>query len=138
LKAVQARYNAVLEQIKRAEQNFQFGREAMADYESQKNEVMLALEALKTVSARFAEMRLSMVSAQNRMTIIDEGLPAKYGTPGLGMSAVLSLFVAVGVVAVWIGFSYLSQALRMDGTAVVHETVPATQGQESQLPTSGH
>lgn len=114
LTTAEADYKKVLELIERAEQNFHLGRQAMADYETQKNEVMLNLEALKTVSARYAEMRLSMVSAQNRMTIIDKALPAKYGTPGFGMSAILSLFVAIGAVAVWVGFSYLALALKVD------------------------
>lgn len=114
LKTAQASYEKVLEQIRRAEKNFQFGRVAMADYETQKNEVMLALEGLKVMSARFAEMRLSMVSAKNRMIIIDNARPARYGTPGLGMASLLSLFVGIGVIAIWIGFSYLSLALRME------------------------
>jgi len=125
LKTVQASYDKVIEQIRRAEKNFQFGREALADYETQKNEVMLALEALKTVSARYAEMRLSMVSAQNRMVIIDNARPARYGVPGLGMASILSLFVGIGAVAVWIGFAYLSLALRIETGVAAPENAAA-------------
>jgi hypothetical protein len=112
LRAMEASAEVVKRQIKEVERNFQVGSEHTTELEILKNEVELRLKVLETASSRNAEMAFSAVTAQNRMSIIDEARPPLYGKPGLATMLVMSLFMPLLFIGAWFVIEYVLNSTR--------------------------
>lgn len=71
-------------------------------FEQRKNDVELRLEVLKATASQAALLSLQSVSLKNRMAVVDRARPPKSGTPGLAVFALISLFIAGLVTALYL------------------------------------
>jgi len=97
--ALRARYVTVARQIAAVEQQSRQGLEASTDLEQCRNEVLLQLEALKATTSQAAMLSMQVVSAQNRVKVVDVAQPARIGSPGAGKLAFLCLLLTTACVA---------------------------------------
>lgn len=107
MQALQASSEVVNRQIEEVERNFQTGSEQAADLQILSNEVALRLKVLETTASRYSEMVLSTVSAQNRMKVVDEAKPPRFGKPGIGTILAISLFMPLLCIGVWFVVEYV-------------------------------
>lgn len=128
-KALQAMYDEVVRQIQDAERNFQRGMERNADWETLKSEVQLALKALETALSRVTEMRITKVTANNRMSVVDAAQPPKRSAPGLAIMLAMSFFLPLIVIGAWFVIEYIVAASQVPRISPVTERgVPGNNG----------
>ena len=109
-------YNAAvgtLEQITIAERSIKVSKEAATGFEKLHAEVGLSLKILEATATRFAELKLQTVSAQSRMNVVDEARPPLKSRPGMLMTSLVSLFVALGSVLLWYALEYAVRSARL-------------------------
>ena len=130
-KRMQAEYGEVQRQIYGAEQDFKVSREMSAEYERLHNEVLIRLDALKTIFSRYAELSLQTVAAQNRMQVVDDAQVPLTGSPGLMMAALLALLAGLAASTLTLLIAYARErsasahavtalALEASSSAAVH------------------
>jgi uncharacterized protein involved in exopolysaccharide biosynthesis len=101
-RALQARYDVINRQIAQAEQKAQIGRQYLTEYERLRNEILLRLEVLKTTASQTAVLSLQVVSAQNRVHVVDPAYRAHAGSPSMQTLAIYSLTLTViALLACW-------------------------------------
>ncbi len=91
---------AVLEgQIAEAQSRLGLHRALSGEFRRLQTEVQLRLGVLTTTLGEAAKIRLENVSAQNRMTIVDQAIPPRSAEPGL---LKLALFCLVPVILLFL------------------------------------
>ena len=102
MQSLKSRYATLSQQVAAVEHKSQTGREMATEFEQRRNEVMLRLEVLKTMSAQAATLSMQVVSAQNRLKVVDTARPPRTGSPGPGKLAFLCALVTAAIIAVWV------------------------------------
>ncbi len=108
LDRVKARREVILSQIQQAEGRLPLKRMLASDFEQLKNELVIRLEVRKTTETEFAKLRLSTVSAQSRLSVVDVAIPAEGGKPGIMLLAAASLIGALTCVLAALSLEYSS------------------------------
>ncbi len=111
--ALKVEYETVLEQIAIAERSIKISKDAATGFEKLHAEVELSLKILEATATRFAELKLQTVSAQSRMNVVDEARPPLKSRPGMLMTSLVSLFVALGSVLAWYAVEYTARSARL-------------------------
>ena len=94
-------------QIAEVEAALRGGLEKSLDYERLRKEQELRFEALKQGVVNYSTLSLQTVSAQNRLTVVDEAQAPKSGKISMKQLILLDLFGAgLGALA-YMGLSYL-------------------------------
>jgi uncharacterized protein involved in exopolysaccharide biosynthesis len=110
--ALQAEYDTVVRQVSQADREFQFARTTGTQNFKLQNEVGISLEVLKATATHYAELKLSSISAQNRMTVVDEGRRPDIGFPGILVVTLFSVFLAPAAIFVWAAAEYVLLMLK--------------------------
>ncbi len=108
LDALKTKYATVKRQIAEAEQKTQKGREYSTEFERLRNEVTLRLEVLKAAASQAATLSMQVVSAQNRMRVVDSALPPKSGSPGMLKLGLMCGFLTLALLAGWAQLEFMS------------------------------
>ena len=108
LERERARRDVILSQIQRAEGRLPLKRMLTSDFDQLKNELMIRLEVRKTTETEYAKLRLSTVSAQSRLTVVDRAIPADGGKPGIIVLAAASIIGALACMVSSLSLEYSS------------------------------
>ncbi len=108
IEKLKARRETILNQIQEAEGRLPLKRLLTSDFEQLKNELVVRLEVRKTTETEFAKLRLSTVSAQSRISVVDKAIPADGGKPGLIVLLAGSVIGALTIMVIAISAEYSS------------------------------
>ena len=86
-------YETLNKQIKDQEKTFHDSRELSTQLTLRTNEVALRLKILETAMQSAEQLKITTVSAQNRLAVVDTGIPAERSRPGLLLIGVVSLAI---------------------------------------------
>lgn len=119
LEAAYAKKRDVLAKIASATKRLGVRREVSAEMERLRGEMNFSMETLKTVALEAAKLDVSSVSAQSRITVVDDAIVPTIGSPGI---VKVTLFVTLLAFALF-GISVLVEYnLRSRRRAPVRET----------------
>ena len=110
--ALQAKYNAITQQIGAAEQEFQAGRRFGAEVEQRRNDVLLHLEVYKTAATQYAILSMQTVAGGSLMDVVDAGRVPAIGKPGVGLLAGISAGAVLFALNLWLCLEYLVRVRR--------------------------
>lgn len=103
MESLRAKRDSLTKQIAEAESHLNTGRQLSSDYLSAKTEWQLSLAALTASETEVEKVRMENVSAQSRLTVIDNAVPADKGSPSLGIIVAVSTFLAlVGILVAFL------------------------------------
>jgi len=91
LESLRARQATLEGQVAQADRRLRVNRTLSAEFGRLQTEAAIRLEALKATTTEAARVRLENVSAQSRMSVVDEAIPSRHGKPGALMLAGISL-----------------------------------------------
>jgi uncharacterized protein involved in exopolysaccharide biosynthesis len=106
LDALKAKYDVVVKQIRDVEKRSKLSREAATQYELLQNQVLLALDVLKTTATQYATLSLQTLSAKSQVALVDRAFPPLKGNPGFAKPVIVSFLLIVTFLAMWIGVDY--------------------------------
>lgn len=82
IEGLRAKRDKLQQQIAESEGRLREKRSLSTEYQVLRDELELRREALKTTESEAARLRLGTVSAQSRITVIDDAIPPPSGSPG--------------------------------------------------------
>lgn len=106
MKELTTRYATLGKQIKDLETEAQIARNTAVQFQALRAEVAFRTELLKTVWTDTATLSLQVVAAEQRVKVLDSGIPPRYGAPRILTFLMLCALVSGGLLAVLIRQEY--------------------------------
>lgn len=110
IQGLKARQADIKRQIADAEGHLKVNRRLTADYATLKAEVEFAIEGLKTVISESERVHMQNVSANSRLTVVDQAVEPQTGFPGTVILAVVSIFLGIVLFFIMVVRGYLKEA----------------------------
>ena len=104
--ALQVEYETVVAQIAQSERSIQVSKQAATSFERLHAEVELNLKVLEATATRQAELKMQTENGQSRMNVVDEARPPAKSRPGMLMTSLVSLLLALAAILTWFGVEY--------------------------------
>jgi hypothetical protein len=86
---------------------FHDSRELSTQLTLRTNEVALRLRILETAMTAAEQLKITTVSAQNRLAIVDPGIPAEHSRPGFLLLTSICLAIPLFIRAMWLLIEYM-------------------------------
>ncbi len=113
--ALQVEYETVVAQIAQFERTIQVSKQAATGFERLHAEVELNLKVLEATATHQAELKMQTASPSSRYNVVDEARPPTKSRPGMLMTSLVSVLLAMAAVLTWYGVEYFVRSSRMAG-----------------------
>ncbi|MCW3100997.1 MAG: hypothetical protein JWL77_6615 [Chthonomonadaceae bacterium] len=126
--ALDVEYATVVSQIAEVEHSVEVSKASATSFEKLHAEVELRLKVLEATATRQAELKISTESGNNRLFVVDEARPPLRSRPGVLMTVLISLLLAILAVLAWFGIEYTTVASQLAS----HSVEPAIGTKQSE------
>ncbi len=127
--ALDVELQTVVSQISEVERTIHIGKASMTSFERLHAEVELNLKVLETTATRQAELKMQTVSSAHRTNVIDRARPPLRSRPGILMTTLVCLLLAMVPVLAWFGIEYSVISSRL----AAHTVEPAVSERQSEV-----
>ena len=118
--ALQVEYETVVTQIAQMERNIHISKQAATSFERLHSEVDLNLKVLEATATREAELKMQTPANNSRLFVVDEARSPTKSRPGMLMTSLVSILLAIAAVLTWFGIEYTVRASRIAAHAAEH------------------
>jgi len=107
-----ARRERLRQQVEESESRLRRGTASSAELDQLRMDLLLKLDVLKATASEAAKLRVGTVSAQSRVTVVDDAIPPRFGRPGIVTMAAQAVAAGLAVVLAWALVAYRREAAR--------------------------
>ncbi len=113
VEGLRAKQRSLMAQIATAENRLRRRGALTPSYERLRAELDERRRMLETVMTRAAEVRLSAVSSQSQLQVVDDAVAPEIGSPGITKVASVSLAILLIAAILWLGIEYVATVRKL-------------------------